>query len=233
MPPPAHEIDHIDGDPTNEGTHYSNLRLLCWRCNRPGRPKRQAVENGGATEPQIGQTTTDSHVRQIQKGTPGATGSLPKRERENITPIIRSAINLQEGSTETKLSDIYEGRWIVWIESVLDRDGFIPKAEAINAGAFVSGAETPTTRRYLDKHCNSEGPYVEVKDPVLRTAIIMRKATLRSDALITVAAASRQFSLPESTLRRARDKGIIGSVGGKLYEDDTAAYASKRKGEQQ
>ncbi len=65
---------------------------------------------------------------------------------------------------------------------------------------------------------------------MLRTAIIMRKAEPRNDALITVAAAARAFDIPETSFRRARDTGLIGSVGGQLYEEDAADWALKRSG---
>ena len=229
LPPPAHERDHIDGDPTN--TDLTNLRLLCMRCNRPGRPSGgKAAENGGSATPQIGPSATSRHAAQIQNGHHPDTVSIPMREKDNFTFTLRRSIDLQAGSTELKLSDIYEERWVLWMEAMLDRDGFIPKAEAINSGAYIAGAHTGTTRRYLDKYCGLEGPYQETRDQQLHTPLIVRKPRPRRMTLIKLPLASRKYSIPQTTLRRKRDAGEIGRMNGSLYEEDVAELARERNG---
>ena len=128
------DIDHIDGDPLNNSP--SNLRLLCRQCN--------ASEGG-----------KKSRKRK----------SVTEREREYpSTRIVKSSVGYREGSAEMQANLLFELDFREWINAFVHENGFIPKKEAINAGAEVVGCNPVTAAKYLAKLTSIVGPLAEMKD---------------------------------------------------------------------
>lgn len=139
------DVDHIDGDPLNNDP--PNLRLLCRQCNASaGRKKKH---------------------RQRE--------SVSERERENpSTRIVKSSVGYREGSAEMQANLLFETDFRDWVRAYVHANDFIPKKEAINAGAEVVGCNPTTAAKYLAKLTSIAGPLAETKDLLGETIIIHR-----------------------------------------------------------
>ncbi len=129
------DIDHIDRDPTN--TYPHNLRLLCRSCN----------------------VAEENRKRPSDAVCVGVKG----RERPG-TRIARDVVPYYEGSPEMQANALFEVRYRHWLQGFIDARGFIPKKEAVNAGAEAVGCSPATAARYLAKLTSYLGPLKETKD---------------------------------------------------------------------
>ena len=138
------DIDHIDRNINNNV--QSNLRLLCRSCNvAEGNKKRRHIP------------------------------SVTQRERENpSTRIVKSSVVYRDGSAEMQANYLFELNYRNWLNAYIDENGFIPKKEAINAGAEVVGCNPTTSAKYLAKLTSVVGPLAEMKDMLGEVIIIPR-----------------------------------------------------------
>lgn len=138
------DVDHIDGDPLNNDP--PNLRLLCRQCNASIAIKKK-------------------HKRE----------SVAERERENpSTRIVKSSVGYREGSAEMQANLLFETAFRDWVQAYIEANDFIPKKEAVNAGAEVVGCNPTTAAKYLAKLTSIAGPLAEMKDMLGETIIIHR-----------------------------------------------------------
>ena len=138
------DIDHIDRNKNNNVS--SNLRLLCHSCNVSDENKKR---------------------RKIP--------SVAERERENpSTRIVKSSVVYRDGSAEMQANYLFELDYRNWLNDYIDENGFIPKKEAINAGAEVVGCNPTTSAKYLAKLTSIVGPLAEMKDMLGEVIIIPR-----------------------------------------------------------
>ena len=103
--------------------------------------------------------------------TPTAAIVLHAREREEgkaSTRIAREALDFRspEAPTTMQANFLYELDFRKWLLSHVLEHGFIPKADAIAAGAEIVGCSPLTTQRYIAKLTSSVGVLREVKDMV-------------------------------------------------------------------
>ena len=140
------EIDHINGNPYDNAE--SNLRLLCTNCNvSAGNKKRRRIPGDQKRE----------------------------RERKNQrTRVVKEAVLYSEGSPEMQANGLFEMVYRNWLNAYIDENGFIPKKEAINAGAEVVGCNPTTAAKYLAKLTSIVGPLAEMKDMLGEMIIIPR-----------------------------------------------------------
>ena len=140
----------LDIDPLDGNKHNNdewNLRLLCRRCN-------VALEN------ELRVKRPSDH-----------------REREYPrTRAIKEAVPYREGSPEMQANYLYEMDYRNWIIAFMDEHGFIPKKEAINAGAEVVGCNPTTSAKYLAKLTSLFGPLLQTRDMLGDDVIILKSS---------------------------------------------------------
>jgi len=149
------QIDHADNNPDN--WYPENLHLLCQKHNLEMRQKPAA-----------------EHSRLIRKY---SAKNERERERERgreATSIVKEMVDFRAGSPEMKANSYYEIRYREWIFMIIREQGFITKADAINAGAEVVGCSTLTTSRYLAKLTSSVGNLKETRDATGTIVITFR-----------------------------------------------------------
>lgn len=150
------EIDHIDGDITNNNP--DNLCLLCKKHNCEMRGKKPS-----------------EHKRIIHRY------SLQNaKERENdlampATQFVKEVLDYQGGSVEMQANTMFETRYREWIMNKVTTMNEYLKEEAINAGAELVGCSPLTTRRYLQKLSSSSGPLYETNDAFGRVVLRFKR----------------------------------------------------------
>ena len=155
------EIDHADTNIDNWDP--SNLHLLCQRCNLKMR-----------------RLTVREHKKLIESY---SAINVCEREREfgnNTTNAVREMVDYQQGSVEMKANSIFEVKYREWIMSYLKENRFISKQEAINSGAFVTGANPVTVKRYLSTLTSALGPLTEAKDGTGTVIIVFKERRVPS-----------------------------------------------------
>jgi hypothetical protein len=80
----------------------------------------------------------------------------------------------RDGSAEMQANYLFELDYRNWLNAYIDENGFIPKKEAINAGAEVVGCNPTTSAKYLAKLTSIVGPLAEMKDMLGEVIIIPR-----------------------------------------------------------
>jgi len=153
------DIDHIDGNPTNDSP--SNLRLLCRSCN------------------------TSRHIRKAQgivsfleREGESASQGLPSSDP---TSVLKAKVNYSIGSPEMQVNDAVETAFRNWAFALLLSKGQYPQEDLIVDGAERTGASINAMRNYVKKMCSPQfgplesfrfagkGPrFVRIKDDVLR-----------------------------------------------------------------
>ena len=89
------------------------------------------------------------------------------RARENWhvpTQMAKEQVDYSTGSVEMQANCIFEQRWLDFMHSWIRTNGSIPKDEAINAGAAVTGCNPSTTTRYLAKYASTMGCFKVSRD---------------------------------------------------------------------
>lgn len=98
---------------------------------------------------------------------PRGVYACARAEKDEVTPntrIYKEAIPYHLGSPEMQANAVYEVRYRGWLLGFINARGFIPKKEAINAGAEVVGCNPSSAARYLAKLTSMVGPLMEGKD---------------------------------------------------------------------
>jgi len=141
------EIDHADADPNNWDPE--NLHLLCKQCN---------IKKRGLT------------IRQqkslIRHHSANNVSEREKARGVESTHLVRELVDYRSGSIEMQANSYYELNFRDWILGMVTMHGFIPKKEAIESGAEVTGCSSVTTTRYLAKMTSSVGNLMEELDPL-------------------------------------------------------------------
>lgn len=141
----------LDIDHIDGNKHHneeSNLRLLC-------RTHNVSLEN----------------VRR-------STNPSVQREREiPRTRVIKQAVSYRDGSPEMQANYLYEIDYRKWLIDYLQEHGFLPKKEAINAGAEVVGCNPTTSAKYLAKLTSLFGPLLQSKDMLGDDVIVLKNGT--------------------------------------------------------
>ncbi|MFC2067742.1 HNH endonuclease [Chloroflexota bacterium] len=156
-PPKAKlEIDHIDGNTTNN--NRNNLCLLCKKHNCEMRGQKPS-----------------EHKRIIHR-----YSLLNEREKKNspampATQFTKEVLDYQSGSVEMQANSMFETHYREWIMSKVTTMNEFLKEEAINAGAELVGCSPLTTRRYLQKLTSSNGPLYETKDAFERVVLRFKR----------------------------------------------------------
>ena len=145
------DIDHIDGNPSNN--HPDNLRLLCRQCN---------VATSNRSNPR----KRDSSdlcvcVRERKEGKPG-------------TRIARKDANYREGSSEMQANLLYEVRFRRWLMRKVTTEGGYDRTTAIAEGAELVGCSPATTARYITKLTSPSGPLMEMDDALYHRILILK-----------------------------------------------------------
>ncbi len=128
--PNALDIDHIDGNPTNNS--IDNLRLLCRSCNT-SRGIRGAQGIGTSLE---------------REGEIGRTEGL---QSVDATSALKGRVNYSTGSPEMQVNDEAEGRFRRWAIALLLKYGEYPLRDLVSDGAEFSGVSPNAVRNYLCK----------------------------------------------------------------------------------
>jgi hypothetical protein len=145
------DIDHIDGDPSND--EPDNLRLLCRRCNiiTPPQPRSAAARRSDLCV----------CVRESKEGKPG-------------TRIVRDDVDYRRASPEMQANLVCEDRFRRWLLATITAQGFYYRTAAINEGAELVGCSPVTTARYLAKLTSRSGPISETKDALSHTVLMLK-----------------------------------------------------------
>ena len=145
------DIDHIDGDPSNN--HPDNLRLLCRQCN---------VATSNSSNPRKGDSS-DLCVceRERKEGKPG-------------TRIARKDADYREGSSEMQANLLYEVRFRRWLMRKVTTEGSYDRSTAIAEGAELVGCSPATTARYITKLTSPSGPLMEMEDALYHRVLVLK-----------------------------------------------------------
>ncbi len=150
--PPTHlyslDIEHVDGNQKNRSE--SNLRLACRKCNVAKENRHRAARPRGVSA--CARASTNQGIE------------VSRDEMTPSTRVYKEAIPYHQGSPEMQANAVYEVRYRRWILEYVKATGFIPKKEAINAGAEVVGCNPSSAARYLCKLTSMVGPLIEGKD---------------------------------------------------------------------
>ena len=155
------EIDHIDGDTTNN--NHDNLCLLCKKHNCEMRSKKPSEHK------------SIIHRYSLQN----------ERERENglampATQFVKEVLDYQGGSVEMQANTMFETDYREWVmNQVMTMHEYL-KEDAISAGAELVGCSPLTTRRYLKKLTSSSGPLYETKDTFGRVVLKLKRQSQTS-----------------------------------------------------
>ena len=134
------DIDHVDGNPTNDDP--SNLRLLCRSCNTSGAIRRA-------------QGLVSFLEREGEKGTSDRPPSV------DPTSMVRSKVNYSRGSAEMQVNDIAETDFRNWAFAFLlnKGDAGYPLEDLVSDGAEMTGTSINAVRNYLAKMLSKQfGP---------------------------------------------------------------------------
>lgn len=139
------DIHHLDGNPFNN--EPDNLALYCRACNNKAR------SNGPSAY--------------------SATCERERKEGKASTRVTREALDYRapEAPVTMQANFLYELDFRKWLLGIIQERGFIPKLDAINAGAEVVGCSPLTTQRYVAKLTSSVGVLNEVKDMLGETVL--------------------------------------------------------------
>ena len=145
------DIDHIDGNPSNN--HPDNLRLLCRQCN---------VATSNRSNPR----KSDSSdlcvcVRERKEGKPG-------------TRIARKDANYRDGSSEMQANLLYEVKFRRWLMRKVTTEGSYDRTTAIAEGAELVGCSPLTTARYITKLTSPSGPLMEMDDALYHRILVLK-----------------------------------------------------------
>ena len=189
------EIDHVDGNPLNNPPDGSNWRLLCtadnleaWqdsgsvvRVSERERDEGQAAENKPAEVPVVGDkpkvAKKGKGLRKKMKME--ADREAVDRERKELRPatsIVRDNVVDREGETSMQASAFLNPAWGKWIVGQLLARGFMPRKEAKNGGAYVTGGSPITIERYLETAESPQGPLERFTDESTGEVLIRFKA---------------------------------------------------------
>lgn len=167
-PPPGRRLDieHRDHNKHNWGPE--NLRLYCRSHNtakenrrRSGSPKSPRPDSPIQTDPRDYDKAPSPSNRVCE--TPG---SLMRHRK--------AALRYEDGSPEQRANGLYHPHFIQWLEDWINEHGAISFTEAINSGAFVTGASTETIARYLKPLASEAGPYQLTTDMLGQKSIVRR-----------------------------------------------------------
>ncbi len=122
------DVDHIDGNPTNNSP--ANLRLLCRSCNT-SRGIRRAQGIGTFLE---------------REG--GGDSELPSLDP---TTSLKSKVNYSLGSPEMQVNDAVETEFRNWAFGLLLKQDEYPIEDLISDGAELTGGSVNAIRNYLKK----------------------------------------------------------------------------------
>lgn len=156
------EIDHIDGDPWNN--EPTNLRLLCKPCNITLRnhPHADSPKNvcGGESE----------RPRAAEE----------RGEGQPATRVVRQDVDYRhaEAPPTMQANFLFEIDFRSWLLKQVQERAFVPRQDAIDAGAELVGCSPKTTERYVRKLVSSCGPLQEVRD-MLGSTMLTWKAGLK------------------------------------------------------
>jgi len=184
------DIDHYDEDKTNDDE--DNLRLSCRKCNVAKQNRHRKVDTTGSSDGSSGcQVAGSSDLRteprsdSAEKCSSGVdiTGSSGSRKPEGVcegerekgqsrsddittpnTRVMKQAVPYCDGSPEMQANAIFEVKYRQWVLHQVADIGFIPKKEAINAGAELVGCNPATATKYLAKLTSMVGPLAEGRD---------------------------------------------------------------------
>ena len=132
------EIDHADNNPNNNSP--GNIHLLCGMDNKLMRQK-----------------TKREHKAAIKKRCAEYASERASEIGHHSTDMVRRIVDYRGGSTEMKANSFFELKYREWLlQRILDQR-FIPRKEAINAGAEWVGCSPTTTGRYLEKMISDVG----------------------------------------------------------------------------
>ena len=178
-------LDHIDGDRTNHA--MDNLQLLCKSCNTAKKNRLQAQQAAEWRRYlELTQQASPPAVSQSNGHAPPPAGAhqvydsiSEGREIERVRVRENNRQRRQEigdygASPEFRANRRYENSWLDWMDERLDRNGFIPTTEAINAGAAKVDCQPQTTERYVKKWTSSEGHLDQERDEQGRSIIVRR-----------------------------------------------------------
>jgi hypothetical protein len=139
------EIDHIDGN--KENNDPNNLCFMCGKCNCTMKYK----------SPIQHKRIVDSYRIQREKERDSGSASAATR-------FTKEVLDYNSGSIEMQANGLFEIRFIDWLWGKLESCQEVTKQEAINGGAYVTGANKQTTAKYLDPLTSEEGPLCEDKN---------------------------------------------------------------------
>ena len=143
------DIDHIDGNPSNN--HPDNLRLLCRQCN---------VATSNRSNPRKSDSS-DLRERERKEGRPS-------------TRIARKDANYREGSSEMQANLLYEVKFRRWLMRKVTTEGGYDRTTAIAEGAELVGCSPLTTARYITKLTSPSGPLMEMDDALYHRILILK-----------------------------------------------------------
>ena len=145
VPTTFYGLDIDHLDGNKHNNNEWNLRLLCRRCN-------VALEN------------------QHRAKCPSV-----QREREYPrTRVVKQAVPYRDGSPEMQANFLYEMDYRKFLLAYITEHGFLPKKEAINAGAEVVGCNPTTASKYLAKLTSLFGPLAQSKDMLGDDVIVLK-----------------------------------------------------------
>jgi hypothetical protein len=187
------EIDHVDGNPRNNPPDGSNWRLLCkadnleaWQdsgsvVRESERERGQVAENKPGDEPAVADKPKVAPKRKglRRKTKMEADREAVDRERKELRPatsIVRENVNYREGETSMQASAFLNPAWGKWIVGQLMARGFMPRKEAKNGGAYVTGGSPITMERYLETAESPQGPLERFTDESTGEVLIRFKA---------------------------------------------------------
>jgi len=143
------DIDHIDGNPSNN--HPDNLRLLCRQCN---------VATSNSSNPR---KSDSSDLRE-----------RARKEGRSSTRIARKDADYREGSSEMQANLLYEVPFRRWLMRKVTTEGSYDRTTAIAEGAERVGCSPLTTARYITKLTSPSGPLMEMEDALYHRILILK-----------------------------------------------------------
>jgi hypothetical protein len=81
-----------------------------------------------------------------------------KRELRPATSIVKENVSYRDGESTMQANAFLQSAYGKWLVQELDARTFMPRKEAINGGAYVTGGSQITLTRYLDTYCSPQGP---------------------------------------------------------------------------
>ena len=180
------EIDHTDGNPLNNPPDGSNWRLLCQADNLEA-----WVRSGGvvSVRESVRDIVPEQKLSDAKKGKvkrveekAEADREAVEKERKELSPvtsIVKEHVSYRDGESSMQANAFLQAAWGRWLAHQLEERGFIPRKEAINGGAYVTGGNPVTIARYLNPAISPQGPLEEFKDENTGEVLIRYKEKFR------------------------------------------------------